>query len=112
MDIEIKNLYHASKYMKCTSKCNIQVYKLDPPTCVLKILIDPLTLSYFSPYVKVLPLVITSPPITLYLCFSPPLSLMTTKGLILDRLRLSMSINGVSIILPNLVQSSTLAKDI
>jgi hypothetical protein len=37
---------------------------------------------------------------------------MTTKGLILDRLRLSMSINGVRIIFPNLVQSRTFAKDI
>ena len=98
--------------MRCTFKCINQVYELAPTTYVLKILIDPLTLSYFSPYVKVLPLVITSPPITLYLCFSPPLSLMTTKGLILDRLRLSMSINGVRIIFSNLVQSRILAKDI
>ena len=33
------------KYMKC----NIQVHELAPPTCVLKILIVPLSLSYFSP---------------------------------------------------------------
>ena len=39
MDIEIKNLYHASKYMKCTFKCNIQVYELAHPTCVHFLLI-------------------------------------------------------------------------
>ena len=39
------------------SKCIIQVHELAPPTCVLKILIDPLPLLYLSPYV-------TSP----YLC--------------------------------------------
>ena len=79
--------------MKCTFKCTIQVHELAPPTCVLKILIDPLTLSYFSPYVKVLPLVITSSPITLYLCFSHTFVINDHKGLILDRLRLSMPIN-------------------
>ena len=34
------------------------------------------------------------------------------KGLIFNRLRLSMSINGVRIIFPNLVQSRSFAKDI
>ena len=50
MDIEIENLYHASKYMKCTFKCNKQVYELAPPTCVIKILIliDPF-LYHISP---------------------------------------------------------------
>ena len=51
-------------HMKCTYKCTIQVYELAPPTCVLKILIDPFPLSYFSPYVKF-------SPYHLYLYFSP-----------------------------------------
>ena len=80
---------------KQTYEMHIQMHQ---SSLCAQILIDALTLLYFFLYVKVLPLVITSPPITLYLCFSPPLSLMTTKGLILDRLRLSMSINGVRII--------------
>jgi hypothetical protein len=46
--------------MKCTFKCINQVYELAPPTCVLKILIDPHTLTYLSPYVKVLPLSLIS----------------------------------------------------
>ena len=41
-----------AKHMKCTFKCTIQVHELAPPTCVLKILIDPFPLSYLCPYVK------------------------------------------------------------
>ena len=66
---KFKNLCHASKYMKCTFKCNIQVYELAPPTCVLKILIDlfPLSyISYLSPYVKYSPIMHIS--VSLILC--------------------------------------------
>ena len=69
--------------MKCTSKCTNQVYELAPPTCVLKILIDPLTFSYLSPYVKVLPLC----HLTLSLCNFSPFVINDHKGPILDRLR-------------------------
>ena len=103
--LKFKNLCHASKYMKCTFKYNIQVYELAPPTCVLKILIDSFPLSYLSPYVKY-------SPYHLYLYFSPPLSSMTIKVQNIDRLRLLMSINGVRIIFPNLVQTRIFAKDI
>ena len=79
-----KNLCYASKHMKCTFKCIIQVHELAPPTCVLKILIDQFPLSYFSPYVKFSPCInITNIflPLFHYLCtlISPPLSSMTTK---------------------------------
>ena len=57
------------------------------------------------PYVKALPLC----HLTLSLCNFSPFVINDHKGL---RLRLSMSINGVRIIFPNLVQSRTLAKDI
>jgi hypothetical protein len=72
---------------------------------VLKILIDPLTLSYLSPYVKVLPLSLIS-------LFLSPFVINDHKDSILD---------GVKIINVNqwgedhflkLVQSRTLAKDI
>ena len=56
MNVETWNLYHASKYMKCSFKCIIQVYELAPPTCVLKILIDPFPLAYLSPYVQYSPI--------------------------------------------------------
>ena len=36
---------------ECTLKCINQVYEFAPPTCVLKILIDPFPFSLFSPYV-------------------------------------------------------------
>ena len=42
--------------MKCSFKCIIQVYELAPPTCVLKILIDPFPLAYLSPYVQYSPI--------------------------------------------------------
>ena len=70
MNIEISNLCHASKHMKCTFKCTIQVHELAPPTCVLKILIDSFPLSYLSPYVKF-------SPYHLYLYFSPLWCLFT-----------------------------------
>ena len=104
--------------MKYTFKCINQVYELAPPTYVLKILIDPLPLSYLSPYVKFprityifvsLPFVVFS--LSLY-TISPPLSSLTIKVQNVDRLRLSMSINGVRTIFPNLVQPRTFAKDI
>ena len=67
----------------------------------------------FSPYHLYL---CFSPPLLSfhYLCtlFSPPLSSMTAKVQKLDRLRLSMSINGVRIIFLNLVQTRIFAKDI
>ena len=43
---------------------------------------------------------------------SPPLSLMTTKVQNVDSLRLSMSINGVRIIFPNMIQTRLFTKDI
>ena len=46
---EFEYLCHASKHMKCTYKYTIQVHELAPPTCVLKILIDPFPLSYLPP---------------------------------------------------------------
>ena len=117
--LKFKNLCHASKHMKCTFKYTIQVYELAPPTCVLKILIDPLPLSYLSPCVNfsICPHLLSFHYLCtlflfsyvnfhyfssyhLYLCFSLPLSSMTTKAQNVDRLRLSMSINGVRIIFP------------
>ena len=56
MNVETWNLYHASKHMKCSFKCIIQVYELAPPTCVLKILIGPFPLAYLSPYVQYSPI--------------------------------------------------------
>ena len=51
------------KHMKCTFKCTIQVHELAPPTCVLKILIDPFPLSYLSPYVKYSPITLYDMPL-------------------------------------------------
>ena len=52
------------------SICNIQVYELAPPTCVLEILIDPLECHF-----------ICLLPLSYYLCeFSSPLSTISTKG--------------------------------
>ena len=68
--------------MKYTFKCIIQVHELAPPTCVLKILIDPFPLSYFSPPMSsCINITTISLPIFHYLCtlISPPLSSMTTK---------------------------------
>ena len=90
-------------------KCIHQVYELAPPTCVLKILIDPLLFHISSPMSIYPPLLSFH-----YLCtiFSPSLSSMTTKVQNVDSLRSSMSINGVRIIFSNLVQTRLVAKDI
>ena len=122
MDNWIYNLCHASKHMKCTFKCIIQVHELAPPTYVLKILIDPIPLSYLSPYHLYLyffpPLLsfyylsTLFLPLTLISLFFPPLSSMAIKVQNVDRLRLSMPINGVRIIFPNFIQSRSFAKDI
>ena len=70
----------------------------------------------WSPYFVIsLPLCQSSPLcylFTIFVRYFSPFVINDHKGLILDRLRLSMSINGVRIIFPNLVQSRTLAKDI
>ena len=112
MDIEIYNLSHASKHMKCTFKYTNQVYELAPPTCVLKILIDPL-LCHISP--PLLYFLLNSPLcylFTIFVHYFSPFVINDLKGLILNRQRLSISINGVRIIFPNLVQSRSFAKDI
>jgi hypothetical protein len=75
-----------------------QVYELAPPTCVLKILIDPLTLSYFSLCQSSLPLSDYFSPLSLISLFLSPFVINDHEGSILDRLRLSMSINGVGIL--------------
>ena len=58
------------KFKTCAMQANIwnahsnasyKFMSLLPPTCVLKILIDPLPLSYLSPYVKFSPFVVFSP---------------------------------------------------
>ena len=69
--LKFKILCHASKHMKYTFKCTIQVHELAPPTSVLKILIDSFPLSYLSPYVKFSPFVVFSPSqYTNIFCFS------------------------------------------
>ena len=116
------------KFKTCAMQTNIwnahsnapyKFMSLLPPTCVLKNLIDPFPLSYFSPYVKFSPyhLYFYFFPLcvvfSLSLCtISPPLSSMTTKVQNVDKLRLSMSINGMRIIFPNLIQFKILVKDI
>ena len=102
--LKFKTCAMQAKHMKCTFKCINQVYELAPPTWVLNFELLPL-LCHLSPYVKVLPLSLIS-------LFLSPFVINDHKGSILDRLRLSMSINGVRIIFPNLVQSIILAKDI
>ena len=101
-----KNLCYASKHMKCTFKCIIQVHELAPSTCVLKILIDLFPSSPLITYTFIsLPLYLYFFSLYLYTLFSPPLSSMTTKVYKVDMLGLSMSINGVRIIFSNLVQT-------
>ena len=56
--------------MKCTFKFTIQVHELAPPTCVLKILIDPFPLSYL-PLCQVLPLSLISLFLSPFVVFSP-----------------------------------------
>jgi hypothetical protein len=72
---------------------------------VLKILIDPLTLSYLSPYVKVLPLSLIS-------LFLSSFVINDHKDSILDEVKI-INVNqwGEDNFL-KLVQSRTLAKDI
>ena len=65
-----------ANHMKCTFKCTIQVHELAPPTCVLKILVDPFPLLYLSPYVIYLDIfMFVSRPLIFpsYLCLSLPL---------------------------------------
>jgi hypothetical protein len=94
------NIYNAHK-------CNIQVYELAPPTCVLQSLIDP---RLIDPLTMLFHLF--APPISYYLCeFSPSLSSMTTKG----ELKIKIG-SGETMIsedhFPNLIQSRSLTKDI
>ena len=78
---------------KCTFKCTKQVHELAPPTCVLKILIYPFPFSYLSLiFVSLSPLFLFPP----YLCFSPPLSSMTTKVLNVDRISCRVEIIKVN----------------
>ena len=72
--------------MKCIFKCTIQVHELAPPTSVLKILVDPFPFIISLIYQDIfmfLSLVMIFLPLFhyfyYYLCFSPPLSSMTTK---------------------------------
>ena len=108
-NFNLKTCAMQANIWKCTFKCTIQVHELASPTCVLKILIDLFPLSYFSLYVKVLPICHL---FTIFVYYFFPFVINDHKGSILDRLRLSMSINGVRIIFSYLVQSRTLAKDI
>ena len=111
--LKFKNLCHASKHMKCIFKCTIQVHELALPTCVLKILIDPFPFLYLSPYVICQDiftflslfhyLCFSLPPLFLfvslspsYLCFSPPLSSMTTKVLNVDSITCRVKIINVN----------------
>ena len=62
-----------AKHMKCSFKCIIQVYELAPPTCVLKNFNWSLSFVISLPLCQILPY-------HSYLCFSPPLSTISTKG--------------------------------
>ena len=101
--LKFKTCAMQEKHMKCTIKCTIQVHELAPPTCVLKILVDLFPLSYLSPYViyqdifMSLSLYDISPLFHYfyyYLCFSPPLSSMTTK--VLNRITCRVEIINVN----------------
>ena len=88
-----------AKHMKCTFKCTIQVHELAPPTCVLKILIYPFPFSLLSPYVIYQVYLYVSPLchyFYYYLCFSPPLSSMTTKVLNEDNITCRVEIVNVN----------------
>ena len=82
-----------AKHMKCAIKCTIQVHELAPPTCVLKILVDPFPLFISLIYQDIFMFIslydisppfslslFTSLPLALYTIFSPPLSSMTIKA--------------------------------
>ena len=76
IDIEIKMYAMQANICKCTFKFTIQVYELAPPICMLKILIDPLPLSY-----------IISPPLflccllTIFVHYFSPFVINNHKGL-------------------------------
>ena len=93
---------HASKHMKCTFKCTIQVHELAPPTCVLKLLVDPFPLFISLIYQDIFMFLSLYDILPLfhyfyyYLCFSPPLSSMTTKVLNLDSITCRVKIINVN----------------
>ena len=74
--------------MKCTFKCTIQVYELAPPTCVLKILIDPFPLPISLPLCQNFPLVVFS--VSPYVKFSPFLSFYYLSTLFLPLTLISL----------------------
>ena len=84
------------------TNASIKFMSLLPYLCA-QILVDPLAFIHISPLML---------PAPIFVNYFSPFVINDHKGSILDRLRLSMSINGVMIIFPNLVQSRTLAKDI
>ena len=82
--LKFKTCAMQAKHMKCTFKCNIQVYELAPPICV-HLLIDPLCnvilFVNFSPCTIVYefaPSILLS--LTIFVNFSPPLSTISIKG--------------------------------
>ena len=89
-------------------KCTTQVHELAPPTCVLKILIDPFPLSYISPYVKVLPLCHS----TLSLCNFSLFVINDHKGSNFSKVKIIDVNQWGEDHFPKFVQSRTLAKDI
>ena len=79
---QFKTCAMQAKHMKCTFKCTLQVHELAPPTCVLKSLIDHISLFLC----QILPLSLISLILSPFVVFSlslytisPPLSSMTTK---------------------------------
>ena len=77
----------------CNAHTNASIKFMSlPPYLCAQNLIDPLTLSFLFPFL--------SPCLVNYF---PTFVINDHKGSILDRLRLSISINGVRIIFPNLV---------
>ena len=89
---------------KQTYEMLIQMHQLSLWVCFpylcAQILIDPLT-SIFLPLCYLF---------TIFVHYFSPFVINDHKGSILDRLRLSMSINGVRIVFPNSVQSRYLPK--
>ena len=105
MDILNLELMPCKQTYESTFKYTIQVHELAPPTCVLKILIDPFLLSYLShmSYIKIslcfTPFMIFLPLfhyLCYYLCLSPPLSSMTTKVLNIDSITCRVEIINVN----------------
>ena len=71
--LKFKTCAMQAKHMKCTFKCTIQVHELAPPTCVLKILVDPFPLFISLIYQDIfmfLSLYDISPPFSLFLLLS------------------------------------------